>query len=220
MQHNKGLMNSIENLIVDAISTSNKPTAKASGQGTAVEKRKQTVKLEKLPNIKNKATKILQKANIELSNGKQATVKSTAKVNKARSKKVTKAPKTLVKVTNNKNAEKEQAPTAEKEEAVAVVKDVVHSELSIKKTHKDTTSHPSTAKSTSSRVEPTEAPEAPEGPGQETAYLEYMADEYCSCMTRCPLGTVYRGRCGYRGYFGIQRSLCCLDTYYDDDDDD
>ncbi|XP_052083440.1 uncharacterized protein LOC127720715 [Mytilus californianus] len=70
-------------------------------------------------------------------------------------------------------------------------------------------------------VEPTEAvrTEAPttQEPVEPSGRELYFADEYCVCMTWCPPGTEYRGRCGHRWSYGL--STCCIPSYYGYDDD-
>ncbi|XP_063409560.1 uncharacterized protein LOC134692874 [Mytilus trossulus] len=62
----------------------------------------------------------------------------------------------------------------------------------------------------------TEAPTTPE-PVEPSGNELYSADEYCACMTWCPPGTEYRGRCGLQWSYGL--STCCIPSYYGDDDD-
>ncbi|XP_071146709.1 uncharacterized protein [Mytilus edulis] len=62
----------------------------------------------------------------------------------------------------------------------------------------------------------TEAPTTPE-PVEPSGNELYSADEYCACMTWCPPGTEYRGRCGLQWSYGL--STCCIPSYFGYDDD-
>lgn len=225
LQRNKGLIDSIGNLIVDAIETSGhlvdkKPLKK----GPIVE-----TGIKSITSNEASSGKVVTKP--ALKQPQKALVKKTKEIYTAPVPKQTeeKTPtKTTIKAKPAAKAslgEKEQAPAAEKEEGASAVTDVVDTGLSSKTNSKIAQGVKPSAKTETTEaspvVEAAESTEPAEANGiQRASYAEYMADEYCSCMPRCPSGTIFRGYCGHQWSFGMQRSLCCFDTFYDDDDDD